>query len=441
MTRGLSTITVLGATLLAVFLAACGGEPTTTTAPAGTTTPRLITVNPAEDPAGLLSALPRDERDCLEQAVGPEKLEEFIASNDLGDVILQACIGEETLRAVILGETARQVGGLSDDTVSCLFDETASLDFPDMVFGDEIGPGVAVVMQATALCLSDEDLLQLEGFDSGDQRPNVEQLRCAMLLNPQPIAVNGQPDPKVAELFEKCDEHQGLPEEPAEPPPLTAEEEACLINAIGEPAMREVYAGQRSPTPEELEAFAGCFAGGSDAAPSPPQMEFPDFETLPEIPAPMENSTVVWPSSVQDASALLERLPDEIAGHRLTERQGGLGDFRSDFNFGEDPETQEPVLVARILDLAQGDFFPAGTTAGELVAFFAQGFDWEVLAAGREGSLGWVQIKTYSESLGVTRDIYGLLWGNAPGSSVFNAQANNPAELAAVVQAMVSAAR
>jgi len=151
--------------------------------------------------------------------------------------------------------------------------------------------------------------------------------------------------------------------------------------------------------------------------------------------------TVRWPSGPQDASALLEKLPDEISGHRLTEPQGGVGDFRSDYNFGEDPETREPALVARVVDFTQEGFFPADTTAGNFLAFFSQGFDWEVLAAGREGSLGWVQIKTFSESLGVTRDVYGVLWGNAPSSLVFNAQADNPAELVAVVQAMVAAAR
>jgi len=218
-------------------------------------------------------------------------------------------------------------------------------------------------------------------------------------------------------------------------------DEACLIEAIGEPATREVIGGQRSLSTEEIEVVRRCFAGASDAEPFLPQNDFPDFETLPEILAPMGIGTVRWPSGPQDASALLEKLPDEISGHRLTERQGAFGGFRSDFNYGEDPITQEPVLVARVVDFTQEGFFPADTTAGNFLAFFSQGFDWEVLAAGREGSLGWVQIKTFSESLGVTRDVYGLLWGNAPSSLVFNAQADNPAELVAVVQAMVAAAR
>lgn len=99
------------------------------------------------------------------------------------------------------------------------------------------------------------------------------------------------------------------------------------------------------------------------------------------------------------------------------------------------------MLVARIVDFSQEGFFPADTIAGGFLAFFAQGFDWEVLAAGREGSLGWVEIKTTGTSGGVTRDINGLLWGNTPSSVACNAQANDLGELVAVVQAMTAAAR
>ena len=118
------------------------------------------------------------------------------------------------------------------------------------------------------------------------------------------------------------------------------------------------------------------------------QTEFPEFETLAEISAPMGIGTVVWPGNVQDASALLERLPGEISGHGLTERPGGRGASRYDFNFGVDTETQDPVLVAHIVDLTEGEFFPADTTAGDFIAFYAQGFDWDVLGAGRDGDLG-----------------------------------------------------
>ena len=414
-------------------------SPTAMPSPTSTPTPRLITVNPDENPAEFLGALPGDERECLAQAVGPEKLEEFIASGDPGDEIFQACLGEETVRAVMLGQMAREAGGLSDETVSCLFDETRSVDLGSLVFRREIGPELGAFIQAMALCLSDEELVRSQGFGSEDL--NAEQLRCFLSSNSEAMAIFGQQSPEVAEMFVKCGIPQGLLGETAVPPQIPTGVEACIVDAIGEEAMQEVFSGQRRPTAEEIEASIGCDVGGSNVAPSSPQMEFPDFETLPQIAAPMEIGTVVWPSSVQDGSALLETLPDEISGHRLTERQRGRSADRDEITFGEDPETQQPVLAARVHYLTQGDFFPADTTAGDFVALFAQGFDWEVLAAGREGSLGWVQLKTTGTSRGVTRDVYGLLWGNAPSSLAFGAQAADSAELVAVVQAMVSAAR
>ena len=205
--------------------------------------------------------------------------------------------------------------------------------------------------------------------------------------------------------------------------------------------MREVYSGQRSPNSEEIGAFTGCYAGGSDAVPNPLQMEFPDFETLPEISAPMEINTVAWPMSFQAATLLLERLPDNISGHIFNGQDGRLSDFRVDFGFGEISETQEPALVAKVMDLDSGEFFPVPTTAGGVIAFVAQGFGGEVLAAGREGSLAWTHLKTESITEGVSRDIYALLFGHATGPLVFSAEAGSPTELMALVQAMVSVAR
>ena len=438
LTKELSTLTVLADALLTVFLAACGGEPTGTPSPTGSPTPRLITANPEDDPAGFLSALPETERKCLEQAVGPENLEALIRENNPDVTILEACLGEETVRAVVLGQSARQAGGLGDGTVDCLFHETNSIDFRRMSFGDGIGPGHGTYAQATVLCLSDEELIRLYGAGLGDETLNVERIHCLMLSDMGGVATNGQPNPEIVALLDKCGTASDLIKER---PPLTAEQEACLIDAIGETATQEVYGLVRSPTPEEIEAFSVCYDGAPDSVRSLPEMDFPDFESLPEIGAPLEISSVAWPSSAQDAWELLERLPDEISGHKLTERDGGPGADRSIVSYRKIPEIQEPALMAQVMDLTQGNFSPAGTTAGDFVALFAQGFDREVLAAGREGSFGWVHIKTTGTSSSVAQDFYSVIWGNAPSSVVFNAQVNDPMELAALVQAMVAAAR
>ncbi len=172
----------------------------------------------------------------------------------------------------------------------------------------------------------------------------------------------------------------------------TPEQEACLAEAIGERALREVETGQRPPTSDELDALVGC--GLMEPQPS--------FDLLPEASAPAGLGTVAWPNNVEESSALFESLPSEI------------------------------VMGVTVHDLTKGAFFPPDTNAGQFVALYAQGSDWEVVAAGREGDLAWVHWKT--------GDIHIMQWGNAPSSVVFQAMANDPEELLALVEAMVSAA-
>jgi len=203
---------------------------------------------------------------------------------------------------------------------------------------------------------------------------------------------------------------------------LTPEQEACLVEAIGERAVREAKTGQRPPTSDELDALVGC--GIMEPK--------PDFDLLPEASALAGLGTVAWPNDFQESSALFERLPSEIAGHRTKARfeQVGLGVFSTTYE--EDPETPNKVMGVTVHDLTKGAFFPPDTNAGQFVALYANGADWEVLASGREGDLAWVQWKTGG--------IYTMHWGNSLSSIVFQAIANDLRLLDALVEAMVSAA-
>ena len=205
---------------------------------------------------------------------------------------------------------------------------------------------------------------------------------------------------------------------------LTPAQEACLVEAIGERAVREAKTGQNPPTDDELDALVACGI-------IEPQ---PDFDLLPEASAPAGLSTVAWPNDIQESLALFERLPPEISGHRIRARfeQVGLGVFSTTYE--EDTETPNKVMAVTVHDLTAGAFFPTktDTNAGQFVALYASGSDWEVLAAGREGDLAWVQWKTGG--------IYTMHWGNAPSSVVFQAIATDPRELMALVEAMISAA-
>ena len=114
---------------------------------------------------------------------------------------------------------------------------------------------------------------------------------------------------------------------------LTPEQEACLVEAIGERAVLEWKTGQRLPTSDEVDALVGC--GIMEPQPS--------FDLLPEASAPAGLGTVDWPNNVQESSALFERLPSEI------------------------------VMGVTIHDLTKGGFFPPDTNAGQFVAVYAGG--------------------------------------------------------------------
>ena len=232
----------------------------------------------------------------------------------------------------------------------------------------------------------------------------------------------GQRPPTSDELdaFNGCVITAPVAVEEGEGKGLTPDQEACLVEAIGEDW--ELISDQRPPTSDELDALVGC--GIMEPK--------PDFDLLPEASAPAGLGTVAWPNNSQESSALFGRLPSEIAGHRIKARfeQSGLGVFSTTYE--EDPETPNKVMVVTVHDLTKGDFFPTDTNAGQFVALYAKGADWEVLAAGRDGDLAWVQWKTGG--------IYMMHWGNAPSSVVFQATASDLRVLIALVEAMVSAA-
>ena len=146
---------------------------------------------------------------------------------------------------------------------------------------------------------------------------------------------------------------------------LTPEQEACLVEAIGERAVREAKTGQRPPTSDEVDALIGC--GLMEPK--------PDFDLLPEASAPAGLGTVAWPNNFQESSALFGRLPSEIAGRRIKARfeQSALGVFSTTYE--EDPKTPNTVMAMTVHDLTKGAFFPPDANAGQFVALYAGGAD------------------------------------------------------------------
>ena len=82
---------ILGVVAIAIVAVACGAdepaaEPTAIPTVAPTPTPEhglaLISVNPAENPAGFLAALPADEQSCLRTSLGDGRFEELIVQEE-----------------------------------------------------------------------------------------------------------------------------------------------------------------------------------------------------------------------------------------------------------------------------------------------------------------------------------------------------------------------
>ena len=76
-----------------------------------------------------------------------------------------------------------------------------------------------------------------------DQILNAEQLRCLVSSNGEAMVMFGEQSPEAAELFSRCGVPPGLVGERPAPPRITSEVEACLVDAAGEEAMRDIFFG------------------------------------------------------------------------------------------------------------------------------------------------------------------------------------------------------
>ena len=82
---------------------------------------------------------------------------------------------------------------------------------------------------------------------------------------------------------------------------LTPEQEACLVEAIGELAVREAKTGQRPPTSDEVDALVGC----GIIEPKP------DFDSLPEAAALADLALSPGPAISGRARLCSGKLPSE----------------------------------------------------------------------------------------------------------------------------------
>ena len=273
---------VLLMSLLLMAVVACQTKASSTTVPTPTATtvptptpppfPSPITADPDADPAGFFKALPQDESACVVTALGQARVDQItggVEPTDKEKQVLEGCLSQETFARIMIGEVVRRAGGLSDETLGCMWDSLAGADvkaLSSMESEDSIG-GLGAFL-SMALCLSDEEAaLLLEGVGPdelpiAEMRCVAEQLDMGMLAD---MFAGGAAEmsPEVLLAMLECglaamgDEGDG--------PPFTAEQFACLQTALNEDDMAAMFGGEGGPNVEIMLAMLECgLEGGPD---------------------------------------------------------------------------------------------------------------------------------------------------------------------------------
>jgi hypothetical protein len=160
--------------------------------------------------------------------------------------------------------------------------------------------------------------------------------------------------------------------------------------------------------------------------------------------APIETRLrgVPLPSDGDGVRAAFDKLPSEVAGLPRDANSEERGPTRYAAYFKQAGSTL-PNAQFIAMDVANGDFFPAGSTAADIIALFATGGDWTVMDTGTEEGLVWVEYTTTASdaATGASQQMYILQWGHPEGSWVFGVQVRDPANLIRVLDAYLAALR
>jgi hypothetical protein len=160
---------------------------------------------------------------------------------------------------------------------------------------------------------------------------------------------------------------------------------------------------------------------------------------IPELPAPNGLASAVLPTDADGVVAVFAALPAELIGGRKDISAHSPGQFAAEF--APPGRASRTGLQAYDLDVSQfGSMLPE-PTAEMVVTLFASGADWDVLAAGHEGSLYWVAWYSTGSGYGVDgiEDIYSLTWGRADSPLAFIAAAPTEDDRDELVLAFVEA--
>lgn len=169
----------------------------------------------------------------------------------------------------------------------------------------------------------------------------------------------------------------------------------------------------------------------------------PDVSGVPEAAAPYGLATIAQPQTAEEIRAILERLPDAVAGYARTPQFDQISFDRIIVGYGEERRVNPDgtaQLRLQALDVTTGDFFPPNWRAEHVLnALATQG----ALERGRDGELYWLLTETAVTPADSAQSfpVYSLTWGEAGGRWLFSASASDPAEVEPLVNAFVAVAQ
>ena len=304
------TLFLLAVPVMLIVIGGCqsSSTPTATLAPTATSapTPMLppIMLDPDASERDFFMAIPREEQDCLAQALGQARVDEVMEGMEMTETdegAFYECVSSGTFSRLMVGMFIGEVGTdvLSDDSLACVYSALEGVDLMSLITDAEGGVVAFEAFLEMSLCLTDEEAA-LAGSD-GDMGFPVAEMRClAEEVSLDELAflfeadMNTMPPVGILAALIECGmETAGGIEEP----PFTAEQLTCLEDALGEDALAELFALEGGRSLELMRAVIEC---GLDVG-----------EGLDELPFTMEQLSCMEDALGGDALAGLFALDGE----------------------------------------------------------------------------------------------------------------------------------
>lgn len=363
MFRQKSVVFALFAAVMLVAVACTSAEESTATpvpptpTPTATPTPtpvpvELIDVDPFEDAAGFLDAVPASDVTCVTDALGGrdrvlamlESALEFDPITTAEAELIDGCLSDQTVQAVFVGQLAREAGGVSDETVACIADNTTGMSAAAL-FTETPAVDSTISLLQGIFCLNSDEREAISASDAvygfGDFG-GIDALECVVngvgptgLEDLMGAASSGLDDfGVVADIYPLLVECGSIDDSTFEGTGISVDQVGCILDEMGESGLALL-----DPTAAESELgdltaiFAALDTCGlsledlmGDATLQVDPAAIADPTVLPtvQIEAPEDISELELPFTEDQITCLTEEMGDEAIANLL---EGGAPDL------------------------------------------------------------------------------------------------------------------